>query len=92
VSARNGVGGGPFSSVRDFTTQLQPPPAPVLTTPANNATNQPTTIDFAWTGSGPTFRLQVGTDSTFATGIFFDDSTITANTRQVASLANNAKY
>ncbi len=92
VSARNGVGGGPFSTARSFTTQLQPPPAPVLTAPANNAVNQPTTIDFAWTGSGPTFRLQVGTDSTFASGIFFDDSTIAANTRQVTGFANNAKY
>ncbi len=92
VSARNGVGGGPFSASRSFATQLQPPPAPVLTTPANNAVNQPTTIDFAWTGSGPTFRLQVGTDSTFASGIFFDDSTIAANTRQVTGFANNAKY
>ncbi len=69
------------------------PPAPALSSPANNNDSQPlsTTLRWrkAWTASS--YRLQVSADSTFAT-VVVDDSTITDTTGQVSNLTPFTKY
>ncbi len=69
-----------------------PPAAPTLSSPANGAVNQPTTLTFTWNAaSGATsYRLQVSTDSLFS-NFFFDDSIIAGTTWQVL-LAHNTSY
>lgn len=63
-------------------------------TPVNNATNQPTSVTLVWNKAGaPTsFRVQVATDSTFASGIILNDSTVTDTTRLVTGLAAGTNY
>ncbi len=94
VAARNGVGSSAFTPGRSFTTQLQPPPAPVLSSPANGQTGQTTTLTLSWTATGGsvTYRVQVATDSLFTSGIVVDDTTVSAASRQVGPLAFNTKY
>lgn len=69
------------------------PPAPVLLSPPNGATNQPTTVTLSWNASGgaTSYRVQVSTTSLFTTTIF-DDSTIATTSTQVASLNNSTRY
>lgn len=93
VAARNGVGSSAFSTAFSFSTQLQPPTAPTLTSPANGSTGLPTTVSLSWSGAGASsYRVQVGTDSQFVSGVFLDDTTVTTTTRQVTGLANNTRY
>jgi len=70
-----------------------PPSAPSLSSPANNATGQSTSLTLSWNASGgaSTYRLQVSTSSTFST-LLVDDSTLTSTSRLVNSLANNTTY
>jgi len=69
------------------------PSAPTLSSPANGATNQPTTVSLSWTAStgAATYRLQISTRNDFTT-MFFDDSTITTTSHTVSGLANNTNY
>ncbi|MFN0157307.1 MAG: T9SS type A sorting domain-containing protein [Bacteroidota bacterium] len=94
VAARNGVGASAFTPSRSFTTQLQPPPAPVLSSPANGQTGLTTTLTLNWTptGGSVTYRVQVATDSLFATGIVLDDTTVATASRQVGPVAFSTKY
>src|ERR1041385_3478299 len=70
-----------------------PPGAPSLSSPANGATNQSTTLNLAWNAvSGATsYRLQVSTSSAFTTTIV-DDATLTSISRQVSGLSNGTTY
>ncbi|MGA9116136.1 MAG: T9SS type A sorting domain-containing protein [Bacteroidota bacterium] len=94
VRARGDGGNSPFSSVWRFTTIVQAPPAPALSSPPDNAQAQPVTLTLSWTiaGSGYTYRVQVGTNPNFTTGVVLDDSTVTATSRQVGPLANNTLH
>lgn len=94
VSARNGIGSSAFSTRRSFTTQLQPPPAPSLTSPSNGSTNVPTPVTLNWSiggGGSLTYRVQVATNPNFTSGVVLDDSTVTTSSRQV-SVANSTTF
>ncbi len=95
VGARNDIGSSPFSTRWTFTTQLQPPPAPALGSPANGATGVPVSPTLTWSvgggGGGLTFRVQVATDAGFSNQIL-DDTTVTALSRQIGPLQNSTQY
>ncbi|MCX6160767.1 MAG: GEVED domain-containing protein, partial [Ignavibacteriae bacterium] len=95
VRARNQAGLGPFASWFKFTTIVATPIAPVLTAPANNSTGVSLTPALSWgavTGA-LSYRIQVSTDSLFATSQF-DTSGITAVTLTVPAnkLTGLTKY
>ena len=68
--------------------------APVLTSPANGASGQPTSLTFSWNASSgaTSYHLQVATDPAFATGVAVNDSTIADVSRGVSGLAPNTMY
>src|SRR5204862_457364 len=59
VNAKNAGGTSAFSSVWNFTTTSglpAPPSTPTLSSPANAATNQPTTVTLSWNPSSGATR------------------------------------
>jgi hypothetical protein len=70
-----------------------PPVPPALASPANGATDQPTTVTHIWNASAGAaqYRLQVSQDSTF-TSTVFDDSTIASTSRVVGPLSPGTLY
>jgi hypothetical protein len=94
VNGRNDGGEGSYSAVWSFTTVVAVPGVPVLLSPANGATNLPSTIDFAWTRppNSSAFHLQVGTDSSFASGLFYNDSTLVDSAKTLAGFLPSSMY
>lgn len=93
VRSKNNGGTSAWSSIWRFTTEPPAQNAPSPISPANGATNQPTTITFSWsavTGAN-SYHLQVSTTSTFST-IVLNDNNITTTSRQVGSLQNGTMY
>ena len=90
----NATGLGSYSAAFNFTTAVAPPGVPTLVMPANNAIAQSTSPLVIWNrvASAASYRLQLGLDSTFATGLVINDSTITDTTKSVVGLANNTRY
>jgi hypothetical protein len=94
VKAKNSIGWGNFSGWFKFTTVPPLPAAPTLISPANNSINiglYPL-LDWSVATYSTSYKLQLSTDSTFATTIL--DSTITQDSLQIISaiLTNNTKY
>jgi regulation of enolase protein 1 (concanavalin A-like superfamily) len=94
VNAKNTAGTGPYSASWAFTTIVSNPSIPVLISPADGATNQDLTVQYVWrkTAGATSYRLQVATDATFASGIVVNDSTITDSTKSVGGLSYNMQY
>ena len=95
VKAKNTIGWGTFCSYFKFTTIVAPPAlAPTLIAPPNNSISIPLTPLLDWTiATGSTaYRVQVSTDSSFATSQF--DSTTNRDSIVVPAgkLINNTKY
>ena len=90
VRARNAEGIGAYGVARAFTVVVA---IPVLATPADQSAGLGTTVDFTWRRvSGATaYRIQVGTDQTFATGIFRDAS-VADTTTKVTGLSPATRY
>ena len=84
-----------WSASSIFTTvpAQQPPGAPSLSSPADGASGQPTTLTLTWNSSGGanTYHLQLATSASF-TSTLIDDSNIAGTSRQVGGLANGATY
>ena len=93
ANAKNIGGTSGWSSVFSFTTVPAAPAAPVLSAPANAATEVVLAPTLTWgTVTGAvTYRVQLSTISTFATTVV-DDSTLTAGTKAVIGLANTKTY
>lgn len=94
VRGKNLAGVGPVSDVFNFTTAIAAPSVPTAITPADNAVNVELNVPLLWTkpATTATFRLQVATDSMFASGIVYNDSTLTDSSKVVPGLANLTKY
>ncbi len=89
------VAGGQFSLPWSFTTIVGPAATPALVSPANGTAGLSiASIDFVWQSAqwATTYRLQIATDPSFATGIAFDDSTITGTTKSVTALHTDRQY
>ena len=91
VRGKNANGGGPFSSVWSFSTLM---PGPALLLPLNGSSNQPVSQTFRWNkiASATTYQLILATDSTFASGIVKNDTTLVDTTRVVSGLQNGLYY
>ncbi len=94
VKAKNDVGWGPFSVYFKFTTVVAVPPAPTNIYPPNNSTGIiPTTlIDWSTSAGATQYRLQVSTDSTFATTQIDTIQTVDSLNTPAGRLSNNVKY
>ena len=94
VNAKNAGGTSAYSTRRAFTTISAIPPAPALVSPPNNAVNQQANVTLRWNRSNAalTYRLQVATDSSFASGIVVNDSTLTDTLKAMSGLTNSTKY
>jgi regulation of enolase protein 1 (concanavalin A-like superfamily) len=81
-------------ATQNFTTAIAAPNAPSLVSPADAATGVSLTPTMIWTKSAgaTTYRLQVGTDSTFAGGLAVNDSTLTDTVRTTSALAYSTRY
>jgi regulation of enolase protein 1 (concanavalin A-like superfamily) len=94
VRAKNNGGNSAPSEIWSFTTVVAPPAQPTLLSPANGATGQLSSVQFAWTrpAGATSFRLMVATDSTFQTGVVYNDSTLADTVGTVSTLAYGQKY
>ncbi len=94
VRAMNAGGWGAYSSIWKFKTQFVGAPAtPTLSSPANGATGQSLSLMLQWNASSGanSYRLQFGTDSSFATTIV-DDSTLEGTSFEVNALSISTTY
>lgn len=95
VNATNESGSSSYSSVWSFQTKLalNPPTAPVLTSPSNNATGLATTLKLTWnavtTATG--YTLEVSKNPDFST-LVFDNKTLTTNEFTVSGLEEDTSY
>jgi subtilisin family serine protease len=96
VSATNTVGTSAWSAVRSFTTvaPLALPAAPVLSAPANNATNQLTATRLSWGAAAraTTYEVQVSLANTFATTAFSRNGLTARNVTISPALAARTTY
>lgn len=94
VKSKNAKGSSAYSAVWNFRTIPGIPGAPSLVSPADGATNQPQSSTLRWNAvpNATSYYVQCGTDSTFATALVVDDSTVTDTLRAVTGLAQNTKY
>lgn len=96
VSASNIAGSGPWSVVWHFTTGAAPPAAPVLLIPVNGAigiARNGVLFDWNPVASATSYRIQISTDSTFAT-TFVNTGGLTSSqyTHNTPQFAYNTKY
>jgi hypothetical protein len=93
VSAKNIAGWGGYSTPWSFTTIVALPQPPVLSTPANGSVDVSVSPTLNWIAvpGASTYRLQVAFNTGF-TLLVFDDSAITATSRQVGPLADDTLY
>jgi hypothetical protein len=95
VNASNRAGASGFAGPWKFRTGIRVPNAPALVFPPNGAMNQETLgLILRWSrlADATQYRLQIGTDSTFASGLFKDDSTLTDTMRTLNGLRISTKY
>lgn len=93
TSAKNQAGWGSFSGWSKFRTIIQAPPQANLSSPANNAVNQPVTLTLRWLGISiaESYRLEVSSDQ-FFNSFFLLDSTLTDTFKVVTELEFNGLY
>lgn len=93
VDATNSAGTSGWSSVWSFTPVISAPAPPTLANPTNGSSGVSTGSTFSWNAStsATSYRVQVSTDSTFAT-TFRDTSGIASASDTVTGLANLTKY
>jgi hypothetical protein len=91
VNATNPGGTREYSGIWSFRTVVA---NPMLEAPSNGATSQSTTLTLTWHRSvgASQYRIQLGLDSTFANGVFLDDSTLVDTSRMVSGLATGTRY
>jgi len=92
VRAKNIGGTSGWSSVWHFTTIIASPKPPNLMTPANGATNQPTTLTLTWNqvSTATTYRLQVDSNSSFTSPVV--DTILADTSKPVGPLRNKTTY
>jgi hypothetical protein len=96
VKATNESGSSYWSNVWKITTMSPPPvppPAPLLSSPANNSTGQNISLYLSWNSStGATqYRLQASRYSTFSS-LVLDYTNLTGTSSWISSLSYNTKY
>ncbi|MGA9118080.1 MAG: T9SS type A sorting domain-containing protein [Bacteroidota bacterium] len=87
-------GSSAYAAVWNFTTIISAPGIPTLVSPVNGAIDVPATPQLRWHAvpTATQYAVKLGTDSTFATGIAVNDSTVTDSVLSVAGLTNGTSY
>jgi hypothetical protein len=87
VRAYNPESTSEFSVPRSFTTSAL---APDLLAPLSGSPGQPTSLTLLWAkvSSATSYGVQVARDSTFATGVVFDDQNVPDTSRTATGLPN----
>jgi|GEM_PF-2374270 len=93
VRAKNEFGEGEWSQVWNLHTVIAAPSAPVLSSPANEAQDQPVTLAFEWQESdrAETYRLQVSEVSDFSSTVV-NTGGITDTSYEVSDLDFSQTY
>jgi hypothetical protein len=93
VQGVNSGGGGSWSARWSFTVIGDPPPAPALLTPADNAIDiwPDTVLTWETAKRASDYRVQLSTDASFATTVV-DTSRINTLTLRVSQLARNKRF
>ncbi|MGA3051000.1 MAG: hypothetical protein ABSE00_03680, partial [Chitinispirillaceae bacterium] len=91
ANTANSNGTSSWSSVWSFTTIVAAPAAPILSSPANAATNVATSPTLNWSSvaGASTYTVQIGTSTAFSTTVA---SGLTGSSQVINSLANNTLY
>jgi hypothetical protein len=91
VRAKNGVATGAFSSAWSFVPGVAPP---ALLSPANGSSNQLLNTVLQWMPAplANSYDVQLGTDSTFASGMVISDSLLSDTSRAVNGLSPGTVY
>jgi hypothetical protein len=95
VRAENLVGASEFAGPWKFRTAIRVPTTATLVFPAHAANGQDVVgLVLRWNRlvDATQYRLQIGTDSTFVTGLFKDDSTLTDTVRTLNGLKTATRY
>ncbi len=74
--------------------QVNPPPVPVLASPVNGAINisEVMTLDWYYPDLASSYRLQISTDPSFASGIVYDESSIPDTFKLITGLEGQTTY
>lgn len=93
VNATNAAGTSSWSAVWKFTTVISPPPAPILASPANGATDVAVNPTISWNSStgAASYRLQVSADAGFGT-MLLDSSGLATTSVNMSGLGNSTMY
>jgi hypothetical protein len=91
VEADDGMGGTGWSETWSFSTLELP--APTLLSPSDDAQNQPTTLDLAWSsvGDAGSYHLQLATDAGFVS-LELDEAGLAGTTHTVGPLQEMTQY
>jgi len=92
--AKNIGGVSGWSNVWRFKTMIGPPSTPILVSPLDSLTNQPTTLYLRWrtTSLATSYHLQLAKDSGFTSNVIVNDSTLTDTSFQMTGLSNDTTY
>lgn len=73
---------------------VNPPSVPILASPLNGTPNARDTVILKWNypNLASSFRLQLSTDSTFQSGIIFDQSNLSDTFKVITGLTGQKKY
>jgi large repetitive protein len=93
VNAKNSGGTSVYSSTFTFTTIVAVPGVPSLSSPANNAANQSTSLTLSWSAvtGAASYAVQVATDNAFNNVVIYDPSVI-GTSKLISGLLNNTQY
>jgi len=93
VNATNPDGTSGWADTWSFITTGTAPPVPLLSAPADNAIDQPTSPTLSWNASSgaSSYTLQVSSANDFATFVY-NDSGLTGTSRQIMGLTNSTSY
>lgn len=92
VYSLNPAGQSDYSTVRSFTTVPEPPAAPSLVHPTNEAVSQPSSVELTWNEVPDAlgYELRVDDDDDFSSPVFSGD--IAANSYEITALDIPEKY
>ena len=93
VRAANIAGESDWSEIWSFTTEIDVPEVPLLTSPDDGAMDQPVALELAWelTERAETYHLQVSKEYGFSS-LFYDNDEITEKTEEIDNLDHQKEY
>jgi hypothetical protein len=92
VNAKNAAGTSNYSAIWNFMTIVAAPATPTLIAPANHSVVYSPNVLLDWSSvvTATSYRVQLSTDSTFATVNF--DTTTAVDSARTPALSNSVKY